>query len=293
MNTFVCFNGEFLPKDKAVISPDDRGFYFADGIYDVIKYYHGKAFCLNDHLLRLKRSISEIRIHFTGIEKIEELAHELIRLNKMEIEYTGVYIQVTRGVYQRMHRFPPEPVAPTVYMNAYPLPPFINEIRHGIKVILRKDIRWQRCDIKSVMLLPNVLMYQEAVENGAGECFFIRDGCFTESTHSNIFGVKSGIVYTHPDSGHILPGITKIVILQICNRLGITVKETPVPANDFRNFEEFFISGTGSEVIPVIQMEDTLIGDGSPGNITRMIQQEFFRQTYGEMADDWDFEKWI
>jgi D-alanine transaminase len=293
MNTIVYLNGKFIPKEKARISPDDRGFYFADGIYEVIKYYRGKAFRFRDHMTRLKRSLAGIRIGFTGIDQLEETGHEIIRLNRMEKEYTGVYLQVTRGVHQRMHRFPEAVTKPTVYMNAYPLPPFINEFVQGIRVILREDIRWHRCDIKSIMLLPNVLLFQEAVENNARECFFIRDGCFTESTHSNIFGVKSGVIYTYPDSNRILPGITKKVIFQICNRIGITITETPVKADDFRNYDEFFISGTGSEVMPVIQLEDTTVRDGKPGPLTRRIQQEFFRETYGEMADDWDFRGWM
>ncbi|MBN1416356.1 MAG: D-amino-acid transaminase [Bacteroidales bacterium] len=293
MSTIVYLNDAFIPKEKACISPDDRGFYFADGIYEVIKYYNGKAFCLSDHMERLRRSLSSIRINFTGIDQIESLANELIHLNHMEEGYTGVYMQITRGVNRRMHQFPDESACPTFYMNAYPLPPFINELKKGIRVILREDIRWQRCDIKSIMLLPNVLMYQEAIENGARECFFVRDGYFTESTHSNIFGVKNGEVYTHPDSNHILPGITKRIIVKICNKAGITVKETPVRVKDCKYFDEFFISGTGSEIMPVIQLGDIPVRNGKPGTITRQIQQEFFRITYGEIAGDENYSKWI
>jgi len=292
MSTIVNLNGEFIPREKACISPDDRGFYFADGVYEVIKYYKGKAYCFHDHLSRLKRSVSEIKIGFTDFDRIEELGSEIIRLNNMEKDYAGVYLQVTRGVYQRTHRFPDMTVKPTLYMNAYSLPPFIHEFRHGIKVILREDIRWHRCDIKSVMLLPNTMMYQEAIENEARECFLVRDGCFTESTHSNIFAIKDNAVYTHPDSCLILPGVTKKAILRICGRIGLTVRETPVKAADFRDYDEFFISGTGSEVMPVIQLEATMVRNGKPGEITRRIQQEFFRETYGEIADDWSFREW-
>ena len=293
MNAIVCLNGEFIPMDKARISPDDRGFYFADGVYEVIKYYKGKAFCFNDHIARLKHSVFETKIKFTAFDQLERLGYELIRLNKLEKEYTGVYIQVTRGAYRRMHQFPAESANPTMYMNVYPLPPFIHELTHGIKVILRDDIRWHRCDIKSIMLLPNVLMYQEAVENGARECFFVRDGHFTESTHSNIFGVKNGVVYTHPDSNLVLPGITKKVIMQICGKVGIAIRDIPIRADEFRDFDEFFISGTGSEVMPVIRLEDTMIKDGKPGPVTGRIQQEFFGETYGKIADDWSFREWV
>ncbi len=292
MNKIICLNGNFMPVDQACISPDDRGFYFADGIYEVIKFYRGKGYGLPDHWARLQRSLAAVRITFPLTDQVEEMSYELLRLNRMEKEYAAVYLQVTRGASQRMHRFPDAGVSPTLYMHAYLMPPFVHELTHGIKVILREDIRWHRCDIKSVMLLPNVLMYQEAVENGSGECFFIRDGFFTESTHSNIFGVKEGSLFTHPDSNLVLPGITKKAILRICKNIGIPVRETPIKASATSDFDEFFISGTGSEVMPVIQLENIPVGDGRPGMVTRRIQQEFFRETYGEMADDWEFRKW-
>lgn len=293
MGPIVYLNGAFIPREKACISPDDRGFYFADGVYEVIKYYRGSAFCFTDHMLRLRHNISETRIRFSGFEHLEIAANELLHLNAMEKEYAGIYLQITRGASPRMHPFPGEATVPTVYMNTCPMPPFIHPLRYGIRVILREDIRWHRCDIKSVMLLPNVLMIQEAVESGAEECFFIRDGFFTECAHSNIFGIKGDVLYTHPDSNRILPGITKKVILQQCRKLGIQVREKPIRADDFRNLDEFFISGTGNEVMPVIQLEDSTIGDGRPGPVTRRIQQEFFRTTYGELAQDWSFRDWI
>jgi D-alanine transaminase len=293
MGLIVYLNGAFIPREKACISPDDRGFYFADGVYEVIKYYRGSAFCFTDHMQRLTHSISETRIRYSGFDRLEIAGNELLHLNRMEKEYAGIYLQITRGATPRIHRFPGEATVPTVYMNTCPMPPFIHQLRYGIKVILREDIRWHRCDIKSVMLLPNVLMIQEASENGAEECFFIRDGFFTECAHSNIFGIKDGVLYTHPDSNRILPGITKKVILQQCRMLGIQVQEKPMRADDFRNFDEFFISGTGNEVMPVIQLENSTVRDGRPGPVTRRIQQEFFRMTYGELAQDWSFREWI
>lgn len=293
MNRIVFLNGTFIPFAEACISPDDRGFYFADGVYEVIKYYRGKAFCFGDHILRLKHSISETRIGFDGFDRIEKKGNELIQQNRMEKEYVCIYLQITRGASPRTHRFPGAETDPTVYMNTYPMPPFISRLNCGIKVIMREDIRWHRCDIKSIMLLPNVLMIEEAVRNGAEECFFIRDGFFTECAHSNLFGIKGGTVYTHPDSSRILPGITKKVILQICIHLGITVREEPIRADEFSDYDEFFITGTGNEVMPVIEIETKKIRDGKPGQITRRIQQEFFRMTYGGLANDWSFREWL
>jgi len=293
MGPIVYINDAFIDREKACISPDDRGFYFADGVYEVIKYYRGKAFCFTDHLQRLRHSVSETRIPFNGFDQLENQGNELIHLNRMEKEYAAIYLQVTRGTAPRKHSFPGEAIPPTLYMNAFPMPPFIHQLNLGIKLILRDDIRWHRCDIKSIMLLPNAMMMQEAVENGAGECVFVRNGFFTECTHSNIFGIKGGIVYTHPDSNLILPGITKKIILQICGRLGIPFREEAMRADDFRSFDEFFISGTGNEVIPVIQIEESSIPDGRPGPVTRQIQQEFLAMTYGALAEDWSFQIWF
>jgi D-alanine transaminase len=293
MDPIVFLNGVFVSREKACISPDDRGFHFADGVYEVIKYYKGKAFLFNDHMQRLAYSISEIRIRFSGMDHLQELGQELIRQNHMENEYAGIYIQITRGTSPRSHRFPCEDTDPTVYMNVNPLPPFVAQLTTGIRVILREDIRWHRCDIKSIMLLPNVMMIQEALEHGAEECFFVRDDFLTECARSNIFGIKNGIVFTHPDSHRVLPGITKKAILKICRDAGIPVREEPVPVSDFKTFDEFFISGTGNEIMPVIRIEEQQIRDGKPGLITRRIQREFFAMTYGELAGDETYREWI
>lgn len=292
MNNIVYLNGEYLPKEKAFISPDDRGFYFADGVYEVIKYYKGKAFRFEDHMVRLRRSIGEVRINFTAFDPLENLCQEVIRLNAMEDSYSGVYLQITRGAYQRMHGFPPPSVSPTLYITVYSMHPNVNELTNGIPVILRDDFRWLRCDIKSISLLPNALLNDEAGMAGARGCFLARNGAITETTNANIFGVKENIVYTHPDSNLVLPGITKKVILEICKRMKITVKELPIPAADIPNFDEFFISGTGSEVMPVIRVEERLICEGLPGPVTRKIQHALFEMTYGELGKDWEFRKW-
>jgi D-alanine transaminase len=293
MNPIVFLNGVFMPREKASISPEDRGFNFADGVYEVIKYYKGKAFCFSDHMLRLQHSISQTRIRFSSFDQLENIGNELIHRNRMEHDFAGIYLQITRGASPRAHRFPGAATDPTVYMNVRSMPPLTDQIRSGIRVIQRQDIRWQRCDIKSIMLLPNVLMIQEAAENGAEECFFVRDHCFTECTHSNLLGIKNGILYTHPDSERILPGITKKVIFRICHTSGIPVRQEPIREDDLSNYEEFLISGTGNEVMPVIQVEKKMIGDGRPGPVTRLIQQEFFRMTYGELAEEWSFREWL
>jgi D-alanine transaminase len=145
-------------------------------------------------------------------------------------------------------------------------------------VISREDIRWLRCNIKSIALLPNTLMYEEATEEGAGECAFVRNGFFTEASHSNILFVINGDVFTHPDGNFILPGITKKAVIEICRSSGIQVHERPVAYSETHAFDECFITGTGSEVMPVVQINDDFVGDGKPGRITQLIQEEFFKK---------------
>ncbi|HJZ39564.1 MAG TPA: aminotransferase class IV [Bacteroidales bacterium] len=286
MNSIVYLNHRYLPKDQAFISPDDRGFYFADGVYEVIKYYKGRPFCFTEHMDRLHNSLNGTRINFNRSGELPAVCDELIRINGFESVYAAVYIQITRGVAPRMHRFPENDIEPTMYLRAFLMPPFLQEIIHGIRVITRDDIRWHRCNIKSIALLPNTMLYQEAVEHGAGECFLVRNGYFTEATHSNIMVVKQGVVYTHPDSELILPGITKAVLLMICRQLGIEVNETPVKAKETDQMDECMVTGTGSEIFPVVQIDDTLVGTGHPGPITRKLQEELFRMTYWELAGE-------
>jgi len=282
----IYLNGKFVTSDKASISPDDRGFYFADGVYEVIKYYKGQAFCFNDHLARLRNSLSGIRIDNFSPDPLWEIGNRLIELNSLKDKYTGLYIQVTRGVAPRMHRFPGKEIQPTLYVRAFELPAFRSEMQKGITAISREDFRWHRCDIKSIALLANTMLFQEAVEQDAGECFLIRDGFYTEATHSNIIAVMNGTVYTHPDSNLILPGITKKVVLQICRDLAVNFIERPIRAAETLSFDECFITGTGSEIIPVVGIDAHKVGDGRPGAITRKLQNEFCRMTYGELAGE-------
>jgi D-alanine transaminase len=282
----IYLNGKFIPADQASISPEDRGFYFADGVYEVIKYYKGHPFCFEDHLLRLRKSLEAVRIHFSGLHELQEICDGLLDANQLKSKFAGIYLQITRGAAPRVHRFPGNDISPTLYIRAFEIPGYPNEMQHGIRVITRKDIRWLRCDIKSIALLPNTLLFQEAAEQNAGECFLIRDGFLTEATHSNIMAVIGGEVYTHPDSNLILPGITKKVVIRICHGLGINIVERPIGIEEVVHFDECFITGTGSEIIPVNQIDDNIIGKGKPGRITRILQHEFFRITYGLLAGE-------
>jgi len=282
----VYLNGQFISKDKASISPDDRGFYFADGVYEVIKFYKGKPFCFDEHLNRFRNNLKQIQINFIGFDGLLSVCNALIEANNFKNTYAGVYLQVTRGEANRTHRFPGEGVKPTVYARAFFMHNCAYEMAEGVVTMTREDIRWLLCNIKSIALLPNTLLFEEVAEMGAFECILVRDGNITEATHSNVFAVRKNVVHTHPDSNLILPGITKAFVLKLCRELSIDVIEEPIKASDRKNFDEWFLTGTGSEIVPVVQIDNVIIGDGKPGKITRMIQNAFFRKTYGELAGE-------
>ncbi len=278
MSNMVYLNGEIIPIEEAFISPEDRGFNFADGIYEVIKYYGGKPFRYADHIERLKRSLHEIRIDFEDLDQFETVFQTLLEQNRLTNQEAGIYLQITRGSHPRIHRFP-ENIKPTVYATAFPFASKQDQLENGVKVVTADDIRWLRCDIKSIALLANVLSAQIAAENGAEETIFIRNGVVTEASHSSVMGVKDGTVFTHPDSNLILPGITKKVVLEICRANDIRVIEEAIPASELASMDELMIVGTGSEVTPVVNIDGNLIGDGKAGPVTRFIQKKFLGQT--------------
>lgn len=277
MSEFVYLNGSLIPKNEAFISPEDRGFNFADGIYEVIKYYVGKPFRYADHLERLQRSLHEVQINFEGCDQLESVFQELIDRNGLTGLEAGIYLQITRGNHTRIHQFP-ENIKLTVYATAFSFPSKWDQLKNGVKVISTEDIRWLRCDIKSVSLLPNVLAAEKAREQNAVEAIFIRNGIVTEGSHSSFMAVKNGIVYTHPDSNLILPGITKKVVFEICRENDIKVIEEGIPALELAKMDEMMIVGTGSEVTPVVLMDENQVGDGKPAPVTLFIQEKFFEQ---------------
>lgn len=276
MSEIVYLNGEYILKEDAKISPDDRGFIFADGVYEVVKYYNGKPFRYDDHLARLKHSLAEIGIDYPDINSLKVIFSELLTKNALNDVHAGVYLQITRGENKRIHHFP-EKIKPTVYAFSFELSSFVEKLENGIKVITHEDIRWLRCDIKSVSLLPNTMLYNKAVEAGTGECVLIRNGFITEATHSSILGVKDGVVITHPLTNLVLPGISRKVVLEICSKNNIPYEERAILESEFYEMDEIILAGTGSEITPIIQVNDKIIGDNKPGKITRFIQQKFFK----------------
>jgi D-alanine transaminase len=275
MSGIVYLNGSFMPEEQALISPNDRGFIFADGVYEVIKYYNGKPFRFADHQKRLERSLREVQISYNNLAELEHVFERLLNENNLEKVHAGIYLQITRGTNKRVHHFPSD-IVPTIYASAFELPSYTENLEKGIKVITREDIRWLRCDIKSVALLPNTMLFNQAMEAGAGECILIRDGNVTEATHSSVLAVKDGKVITHPLSNLILPGITRKVVLEICAENEIPVEERSISEEELFGVDELFIAGTGSEITPVVQINDAFLGNKKPGEITRFLQNKFF-----------------
>ena len=271
----VYLNGKFLPKDDAKISPDDRGFLFADGVYEVVRWYEGSFFDIDSHVNRLKRSLGELNINWTEADQFPSVAAGLIKQNNLEKKPVMVYLQVTRGVSKRTHYFPPPETNPTAYAFAFGFIPDVTSQEEGIKVIMKEDIRWSRCDIKSIALLPNTLSFQEAHSKGLKECIFVRDGFFTEGTHSNIFFIINNVLYTHPESSRILSGITRKNVLRMAKECSLIIKEEAVKQDDINIITESFITNTSSEVTPVTEIGGFNIGNGLPGPVTRILQDKF------------------
>jgi len=267
--------GGFLPRAEVRVSPLDRGFMLADGVYEVIRSYQGRLFHADRHLSRLAQSLAATGIEFEDTRALGAVAAELIRRNGLDSTDATVYIQVTRGICPRSLLIPAEGLLPTVYADASKLTVQPEQAEQGIRAITVPDIRWQRCDIKSIALLPNVLARLEADRRGAEEALFVRDGLLTEGTHTSLFGVRAGAVFTHPLSGSILAGVTRSVVLELCAGLGIPSAEQAILAAGLAGLDELFLSCTTAEVLPVTAVNGMPVGSGTPGPVTRRLLAAF------------------
>lgn len=275
----VYFNNDFKLHSEVNLSPFDRGFLFADGVYESIRTYNKKLFRYNDHLDRLKRSLKEIRIDFQGIDLIENIIYELMIKNDIEDEALA-YLQITRGsAIPRTHSFPVEKISPTIFISVQELKESTEEQSSGVKVILQEDVRWLRCDIKSTSLLPVVLASQKATEENAAEAILVRDGLITEGTHTNFFAVKNETVFTAPSSRLILDGITRKVVLEFCGKFKIDYREEFINKADLKSYDEFFITSTTKEITPVIKIDYWSVNEEQPGKITKSLQSLFKKTT--------------
>jgi D-alanine transaminase len=281
---WLYLNDKYVEHEKATISPFDRGFLFSDGVYEVIRFYPPRGFFqVEAHLERMRYGLEQLRIQGIDVGKVRPIIEELVTRNGHKNSQAIAYIQVTRGSYfPRQHFFPPPSTPPTLLISTSPFKPHAEEIENGVEVLLEKDIRWSRCDIKTIALLPNILSRQRAVEHSACETIWSRDGFITEGTHTNFCAVKDGVLLTPRKSNHILSGITRQVVLHICRALKISCLETSLGETELSGFDECMIIGTTTEITPVVKINELKIGDGKPGVVTRRLQKELYRIIAGE-----------
>jgi D-alanine transaminase len=268
----VYLNGAFVPRESAAISVDDRGFLFGDGIYEVTRVIRGRLIEEERHVARMHRGLADLEISpAPSTDELREIAMRLLRDNGLMTGEATVYVQVTRGSAPRTHHFPAASTPPTVYVSALAFTPNAELRARGASVVTHPDLRWARCDLKTVNLLPNVLAKQHAVASGAAEAMLVRDGVITEGSHTNVFGVVAGELRTHPLSPRILPGVTRSVVLEVARDLGIGVDERPIRADQLGETEELFLTGTSTDVLPIVLVDGRRVGDGRPGPIARRL----------------------
>ena len=267
--TIAYLNGTFLPLADAKVSALDRGFLFGDGVYEVIPCYGGKLFCLHEHLKRLNRSLYAIQLTPPlGHSAWKAIMEQLITDNGGG--HQKVYLQITRGAANtRNHSFSEAiPLTPTVFAFSTPLkPPSIDPLKKGGTAITLPDSRWLHCHIKSINLLPNILDYEAAVSQGHQEAILIRNGMALEGASSNLFIVDNGILMTPPLSNAILGGVTRDLVLKLARRHGIATKEASISQERLFGASEVWITSSTREILPIVQVDDTVVGVGGPGPI--------------------------
>lgn len=270
-------NGHFLPRSSASISVDDRGFVFGDGVYEVWRAVGGTLFESDKHLARLQRGLDQLSIarpDLASSERLHSVARRLLTDSDLLQGDATFYVEITRGVAPRTHHFPANPVSPTVFATVNRLVTSEDLRERGAACITIPDVRWLRCDIKSIQLLPNVLAKQAAAAAGAIEAIMVRDGVVTEGSHTNVVGVLDGELRTHPTNHLILAGVTRGLVLGIARSLNMPVREQALAEHDAARVSELFLVGTTTDVMPVVRLNDAIIGGGKPGPFARRLQTE-------------------
>lgn len=281
MPALANLNGKQMLLSEATVPALDRGFLFGDAVYEVIRVYRGKPYLLEEHWRRLGQSLEGIRISGVDLARLRMRLLETLADSGF-LEATA-YVQVTRGAGpNRRHSFPAV-ATPLEFLFVEEFADSYAELRSaGASVILLPDVRWDRCDIKSTNLLANVLAMQAAKEADCIEALlYLPDGTITEGSHSSFFGVLHGRVLTAPNSNAILPGITRGLVLRLADRTGISVTEHTLTRADLARVSELFLTGTTTEVLPVVRVDGQPVGDGQPGPVTRRLQ-EAYRETVAE-----------
>lgn len=274
-------NDAFVEADKAIVPMEDRGHQFGDGIYEVIAFFNRRMVDAAPHMERLERSLKEIRIpqHLTTPQMLA-LLEELIAKN--DYEHGGVYLQITRGAGKRDHLFSAE-MKPRLTMSVFgqktPAPELVAS---GCKAITQPDIRWKRCDIKTINLLPNLLARQAAADAGAREALLVKEnGEISEASVSNAMAVIGGKIVTHPANNEILCGITRNTVLKLARGLGMTVEERPFTLQELlEKAEGAFLTGTTTNVLSIISVDGKTIGNGKPTDIALRLNEAYLDYIY-------------
>ncbi|MDX5476283.1 MAG: D-amino-acid transaminase [Bacillaceae bacterium] len=269
----VLVNDKIVKRDTVKIDIEDRGYQFGDGVYEVINMYDGQFFTLDEHLERLYRSANEIGIALPFT--MEQLSNNLKQLQKEnDMNVGSLYVQVSRGVAPRTHQY--DKNLHTMLI-AYPLPykDISTLYENGAAAITGEDLRWLRCDIKSLNLLYNIMMKQKAYDQGAFETILIRDEVVTEGTSSNVFMIKDNVIYTHPANNLILNGITRMELLRLFNNNNWSWQEKAFSKEQLIQADEIFTTSTTTEVVPIVSLDGNQVGDGKPGKFTKQIHLAF------------------
>lgn len=272
--SWILWNNHLVRDEEITISKEDRGYQFGDGIYEVIRVYDGSMFTAREHIDRLYESADKIKLVIPYTKDVfHKLMYDLIEAN--EVNTGQVYVQITRGASPRQHQFPTIGVESVITAYTKEVDRPVIQMANGVAAHSVEDVRWLRCDIKSLNLLGNVLAKQEAHEMGSYEALLHRGDVITEGSSSNMYGIKNGVLYTHPATNLILNGITRRVILTCCKEIGLPVVESPMSFEEVYEHEEFFMSSTTAEIIPIIMIDKKPIGSGLPGEWTKKLQTAF------------------
>jgi len=281
MSRIAYVNGQYVPHGDAQVHVEDRGYQFSDGVYEVCEVFEGHLVDEQRHMARLKRSLGELRIREPMSAKaLGHVLRETVRRNKVRDGL--VYVQVTRGVSKRDHPFPKGDVRPAIVVTARSIDPkkSAKSAENGINVITVPENRWERVDIKTVGLLPNVLARQAAEEAGASEAWFVdKDGNVTEGSATNAWIVdQDGRLITRPAECGILRGITRSVVVDLAEREGIEIVERPFTVEEAKRAREAFVTSATKLVMPVVKVDDSVIGNGKPGSVASNLRSLFHSQ---------------
>ena len=280
MSRIAYVNGRYLPQREAVVNIEDRGYQFADGVYEVVHLYRDRFIDTDRHMARLERSLREIRLTPPmGCDAMLHVLREVARRNRVS---EGIlYMQVTRGVSRRDHGFPTKPVPPSMVVTVRRGPPYPTDIeKWAVSAITHPDQRWARCDIKGIGLLANVLAKQAARDRGAAEAWFVDDlGLVTEGASSNAWIIdKTGALRTRDTQANILRGITRKTLLEVIGHEGLTLEERAFTPQEAKEAREAFITGAGTLVLPVVKVDGAVLGDGKPGPVAKRLRQLYIEE---------------